>query len=79
MKAIAYDGKERANAARTTDMVNEAQRRHDTWPTASAAICRTMTASLMLGAMLKGEDKLTVKIEGGGPIGAIVADANAKG
>ncbi|MCG0590525.1 Hsp33 family molecular chaperone HslO [Bacillus velezensis] len=78
-KAIAYDGKVRAYAARTTDMVNEAQRRHDTWPTASAAIGRTMTASLMLGAMLKGEDKLTVKIEGGGPIGAIVADANAKG
>ncbi|ATU25333.1 Hsp33 family molecular chaperone HslO [Bacillus velezensis] len=79
IKAIAYNGKVRAYAARTTDMVNEAQRRHDTWPTASAAIGRTMTASLMLGAMLKGEDKLTVKIEGGGPIGAIVADANAKG
>nr|WGD67695.1 Hsp33 family molecular chaperone HslO [Bacillus velezensis] len=79
IKAIAYDGKVRAYAARTTDMVNEAQRRHDTWPTASAAIGRTMTASLMLGAMLKGEDKLTVKIEGGGLIGAIVADANAKG
>lgn len=79
IKAIAYGGKVRAYAARTTDMVNEAQRRHDTWPTASAAIGRTMTASLMLGAMLKGEDKLTVKIEGGGPIGAIVADANAKG
>ncbi len=79
IKAIAYDGKVRAYAARTTDMVNEAQRRHDTWPTASAAIGRTMTASLMLGAMLKGEDKLTVKIEGGGQIGAIVADANAKG
>nr|MDH3075925.1 Hsp33 family molecular chaperone HslO [Bacillus velezensis] len=79
IKAIAYDGKVRAYATRTTDMVNEAQRRHDTWPTASAAIGRTMTASLMLGAMLKGEDKLTVKIEGGGPIGAIVADANAKG
>ncbi|WIX29347.1 Hsp33 family molecular chaperone HslO [Bacillus amyloliquefaciens] len=79
IKAIAYDGKVRAYAARTTDMVNEAQRRHDTWPTASAAIGRTMTASLILGAMLKGEDKLTVKIEGGGLIGAIVADANAKG
>ncbi|KAB3924650.1 Hsp33 family molecular chaperone HslO, partial [Bacteroides uniformis] len=62
IKAIAYDGKVRAYAARTTDMVNEAQRRHDTWPTASAAIGRTMTASLILGAMLKGEDKLTVKI-----------------
>ncbi|MBK4205325.1 redox-regulated molecular chaperone HslO [Bacillus spizizenii] len=79
VKALAYDGKVRAYAARTTDMVNEGQRRHGTWPTASAALGRTMTASLMLGAMLKGDDKLTVKIEGGGPIGAIVADANAKG
>lgn len=79
VKALAYDGKVRAYAARTTDMVNEGQRRHGTWPTASAALGRTMTASLMLGAMLKGDDKLTVKVEGGGPIGAIVADANAKG
>lgn len=79
VKALAYDGKVRAYAAKTTDMVNEGQRRHDTWPTASAALGRTMTASLMLGSMLKGDDKLTVKVEGGGPIGAIVADANAKG
>ncbi|WP_437132054.1 Hsp33 family molecular chaperone HslO [Bacillus atrophaeus] len=79
VKALAYNGKVRAYAADTTDMVNEAQRRHDTWPTASAAIGRTMTATLMLGAMLKGDNKLTVKVEGGGPIGAIVADANAKG
>ena len=32
-----------------------------------------------MGTMLKGEDKLTVKIEGDGPTGPIVADANAKG
>ena len=38
-----------------------------------------MTATVMMGAMLKGENKLTVKIEGGGPIGAIIADGNAKG
>lgn len=37
-----------------------------------------MTATVMMGAMLKGENKLTVKIEGGGPIGAIIADGNAK-
>lgn len=67
VKALAYNGKVRAYAADTTDMVNEAQRRHDTWPTASAAIGRTMTATLMLGAMLKGDNKLTVKVEGGGP------------
>ncbi|HBU91314.1 Hsp33 family molecular chaperone HslO [Bacillus pumilus] len=79
VKALAYDGKVRAYATNTTDTINEAQRRHHTWPTASAAIGRTMTATVMMGAMLKGENKLTVKIEGGGPIGAIIADGNAKG
>ena len=38
-----------------------------------------MTAGLMMGAMLKGDDKLTVKIEGNGPAGPIVIDANAHG
>ena len=38
-----------------------------------------MTAGVMMGAMLKGEEKLTIKIEGGGPIGAILVDSNAKG
>ncbi|MDM5296674.1 Hsp33 family molecular chaperone HslO [Bacillus pumilus] len=79
VKALAYDGKVRAYAANTTETINEAQRRHYTWPTASAAIGRTMTATVMMGAMLKGEHKLSVKIEGGGPIGAIIADGNAKG
>ena len=38
-----------------------------------------MTASVILGAMLKGEEKITVKINGGGPIGTILVDANTKG
>jgi redox-regulated HSP33 family molecular chaperone len=36
----------------------------DTWNTSSAALGRTMIGALMLGATLKGEDKMTVKIEG---------------
>lgn len=79
VRALAYNGNIRAFAARTTNMVSEAQRRHDTWPTASAALGRSMTASTMMGAMLKGNDKLTITIEGGGPIGAIIVDANSKG
>ena len=79
VKALAYDGQVRAYAVRTTETVGEAQRRHYTWPTASAALGRSMTASVMLGAMLKGEEKLTIKINGGGPIGTILVDANAKG
>ncbi|CEG29570.1 Hsp33 family molecular chaperone HslO [Bacillus sp. B-jedd] len=79
VKAIAYNGQIRAYAVRSTETVAEAQRRHYTWPTASAALGRAMTAGLMMGAMLKGDDKLTIKIEGGGPIGNILVDSNAKG
>src|SRR3954454_6266965 len=79
IKALGYDGQVRAYAVSTTETVNEAQRRHYTWPTASAALGRAMTATVMMGAMLSNEDKLTVKIEGGGPIGHILVDSNAKG
>jgi molecular chaperone Hsp33 len=79
VKALGYNGQIRAYAVSTTETVGEAQRRHDTWPTASAALGRAVTAGLMMGAMLKGDEKLTIKIEGGGPIGAILVDSNAKG
>lgn len=79
VKALGFNGQVRAYAARTTETVGEAQRRHQTWPTASAALGRSMTAGVMMGAMLKGEEKITIKIEGGGPIGPILVDSNSKG
>ncbi|WP_318937134.1 Hsp33 family molecular chaperone HslO [Oceanobacillus halotolerans] len=79
VKATAYDGKVRALAASSTETVEEARRRQDTWATASAALGRTITITALMGAMLKGEDSLTVKFEGNGPIGVMVADGNAKG
>ena len=79
VRAIAFEGSVRAFAVRTTDTVGEGQRRHGTWPTASAALGRSMTAAVMMGAMLKGEDKLTVKVEGNGPTGPMIIDSNAKG
>lgn len=79
IKATAFNGMIRAYATSTTGMVEEARRRQDTWATASAALGRTLTITTMMGAMLKGEDSITVKVDGDGPIGAIVADGNAKG
>lgn len=79
VKSTLYDGMVRAYAAVTTHSVEEARERQDSWATTTAALGRTMTSTVLMGAMLKGEDKLTVKIEGNGPIGQIVADANAKG
>ena len=79
IKAIAFNNQVRAYAARTTETISEAQRRHQTWPTASAALGRSMTAGVILGSMLKGDAKLTIKVEGGGPIGVIIVDSNSNG
>lgn len=79
VKALAFEGQIRAYAVRSTETVGEVQRRHHMWPTATAALGRTISASVMLGAMLKGDDNITVKIQGNGPLGPIVVDANAKG
>ena len=78
-RATALDGKIRLFAARTTDLAEEIRRRHDCSPTAAAALGRAATAAAIMGAMLKGNEKLTVQVIGGGPIGRIVADATAGG
>ncbi|QKY70911.1 Hsp33 family molecular chaperone HslO [Lentibacillus sp. CBA3610] len=79
VKATVYDGQVRAYAISSTNTIDEARRRQDTLATASAALGRTITIGAMMGAMLKGDDTLTVKLEGNGPIGAIIADSDATG
>lgn len=67
-------------AVRTTDLIEKARQYHNTSPTASAALGRTLTAGLLMGYMMKSEDnKLTLKINGGGPLGTILVTADNKG
>lgn len=80
VKGLAYDGQFRVYAVDATETVSEAQRRHDTWNTASAALGRTMVGSLLIATTgLKAEQKMTVIVNGNGPGGRIVADANGQG
>lgn len=79
IRATGFNGHVRAFAARTTGIVEEIRQRHDMWNTATAAAGRTLTVSLMMGAMLKGNESIHVKVKGGGPIGQIIAEANADG
>ncbi|NOU98298.1 Hsp33 family molecular chaperone HslO [Paenibacillus sp. LMG 31456] len=79
IRATAMEGKVRAFAVRATGIVDEISKRHVMTPTTTAALGRTIAAGLMMGAMLKGEEKLTILVKGGGPIGQIVVDANAHG
>lgn len=69
----------RAFVATTTDLVQEAHVRHDTSATASAALGRTLTATLLLGATLKEGESVTVRVMGDGPIGGIISEADPAG
>ncbi len=75
----AADGTVRCMSAVTTNLVAEAARRHDLWPTVAAALGRTLTGALLLASSLKELDRLTVQIVCDGPIGGITAEANAQG
>ena len=73
-------GRVRIFVARTTNLVEEARVIHNSSPTATAAIGRSLTAGAIMGAMMKNEDDLlTLKISGDGPIGRILVVANNHG
>jgi len=80
VRAIGAGGNVRAFAAVTTALVDEARRRHDTWPTATAALGRALTATALLGAMLKDPDEsVTLRVAGDGPLRGIICDADERG
>ena len=77
--ATAADNQLRCMAAVTTELVGEACRRHRTFPTASAALGRTLTGGLLMGSGVKDLEKLTVHFDCEGPIGNIIAQADPYG
>ena len=80
IKALDKNNQVRVILARTTALVNEAADRHKTSATAAAALGRVITAALIMAADLKGErDMLTIRIDGNGPAGPIIASADAHG
>jgi len=73
------DKSARVFIANTYNLVNEAFKIHNTTPVVTAALGRTLTATAIMGAMLKNDsDVLTVTIKGKGQIGGIVATTNNK-
>lgn len=80
IRATAANSQIRAFAARTTDMVEEARKHHNTSPVATAALGRLLTAGGMMGSMMKNPtDMLTLQIQCGGPIGGLTVTADSQG
>lgn len=74
VRALSHNGGVSICAIDSTEIVREMERIHHTSATASAALGRTLTAASLMGTGLKNRnDSLTLRINGGGSIGSIVA------
>ena len=80
VRCISSDGTLTVMAADTTDIVNTAQEIHKTSAVVSAALGRLLTAACLMGSALKGkDDSVTLRINGGGPAGTILAVSDSSG
>lgn len=66
-------------AARTTHLVATASQLHDCSPTVAAAFGRLLTGAALMGASLRGPERVTLQISCDGPVRGLVADAAAGG
>ena len=80
IRMISSDGDLTVMAADTTEIVADMQRIHGTYPVVSAALGRLLTAACMMGAALKGkDDSVTLRLNGGGPAGSVIAVSDSSG
>ena len=80
LRATAGNGYIKMSAVSARDAVQRAKDIHGCTPTTAAALGRTLCAASMLGNLLKEDDgSLTVRINGGGPIGSVIAVSDSTG
>ena len=80
IRTISADGGAVCYTVDTTDMVGKAEQIHKTSAVVTAALGRLLTAASIIGAGLKGEkDTVTLRLNGDGPVGAVIAVADATG
>lgn len=63
----------------TTELAADAARRHEATPMAAAVLADGLTAAALLGALLKVQQRVALKIEADGPLRKLVAEADAYG
>lgn len=80
VKALACEERVRIYMCASTNLVEDARKRFDMWPTSAAALGRTLSVASLMGSMLKSEqEQITININGHGPIGTIMVDAYSDG
>ncbi len=79
-RAISKDGSVMAVAIDSTDIAGKIESIHKTSAVVTAATGRLATAAAIMGSMLKGEnDSITLRLNGNGPVGSVIAVADSMG
>lgn len=80
VRATAANAQIRAFACTTRETVESARQAHNTSPVVTAALGRLLSAGVMMGSMLKGEeDILTLQVKGDGPVRGMMVTADSRG
>lgn len=76
---ISLDGSFRVVSLLNTGLVQEAIRRHGLSGLAAVALGRALTSAQLLATLAKGKERVTLQIQGDGPLRGLVADAWSSG
>ena len=79
VKGISLDNTIRITVVKTTEVVETARKNHELSATATVLLGRALTGAMLLSSQLKGEERVRLSIEGDGPLGTIIAEANYVG
>ena len=79
VRVVSMEANLRGVACTATDVVKEACRRHHTSPTATVALGRALCGGGLMGALLKGDQRVALRLEGNGPLRKILVEADSHG
>jgi molecular chaperone Hsp33 len=79
VRVLAKEAGIRGLACITTALVEEARQRHQAEPAATVALGYGLTAAALLGALLKVQQRVALKVQANGPLEKLVAEADSYG
>lgn len=79
IKGITADGHFKISVVKTTEVVKTARSNHNLSLLNTVVLGKALTATMLLASELKGEERIQLRMDGDGPIGSLVAEANQVG
>ena len=79
VKGITSDNNFKISVVKTTNTIREAAKRHELGLLATVILGKAMTATMLLASELKKEERIQLRLDGNGPLGSVIAEANSLG